>query len=210
MLFDLDETVYAKDNGLMDLVSERISEYMRTRLGMDSTAVQQLRRKYYEEYGTTGGGLTLHHDLDVEDYFAYVHDVPVEDCVKPNRRLDRMLGALEAEKVIFTNATTAHARRVLKALGVERHFKRIIDIRDLGYVAKPDIRAYRKALELLNARPEQCMLVEDRLRNLKPGKALGMTTVLIGDQPGGEGADFVLQDITELGELVQRIHPSES
>ncbi len=208
VLFDLDETIYAKDNGLMDLVSERISDYMRSYLGMDSKTVEELRLKYYQEYGTTGRGLYLHHDLDLEDYFSFVHDVPVEKLLKPDRRLDQMMATLDAEKVIFTNATADHARRVLRALGIEGHFLRIIDIRDLDYVAKPDIRAYHKALKLLDARPEECMLVEDRPLNLKPGKELGMMTVLIGNQRHAEGVDFVLEDIAEVGELVERIRSS--
>jgi putative hydrolase of the HAD superfamily len=205
VLFDLDETVYAKDNGLMDLISERISEYMRSRLGMDSETVKQLRGHYYRVYGTTGRGLSLHHEMDMEDYFSYVHDAPVEEFVKPNGRLDRMLSTLQVEKVIFTNATADHARRVLRALGIERHFQRIIDIRDLEYIAKPDIRAYQKVLRLLNARAEECVLVEDRVRNLAPGRELGMTTVLIGNQRAAQAAHFILADITDLEELAERI-----
>jgi putative hydrolase of the HAD superfamily len=205
MLLDLDETVYSKDTGLMDLVSRRIGDYMMSRMGMDSETVSAFRRRYYEKYGTTSRGLYLHHNLDPEDYFSFVHDVPVEKFLKPDDRLDQMLATLEVKKAIFTNATADHARRVLRALGVDRHFPRIIDIRDLEHIPKPDIRAYRKALELLCARPEDCVLVEDWPRNLKPGKALGMTTVLIGNERGTEWADFVLEDITELGELVERI-----
>jgi putative hydrolase of the HAD superfamily len=210
ILFDLDETIYRADTGLMDLMSRRISDYMISRLGMDSETVNELRSRYYEKYGTTSRGLYLHHDVDSEDYFHFVHDVPVESFLKPDGRLDRMLAALEPEKVIFTNATAEHARRVLQALGIERHFSRIIDIRDLGHIPKPNIEAYQKALKLLDARPEECMLVEDRPRNLKPGKELGMTTVLVGDQRIAEEADFVLADLTELGELLDRMRSQRS
>jgi len=206
VLFDLDETIYPKDTGLMELVSQRISDYMTLRLGIDPQTVQQLRRKYYEEYGTTGRGLFLHHhELDVEDYFFFVHDLPVEEFLQPNRRLDEVLDSLGAEKVIFTNATAEHARRVLQALGIDRHFGIMIDIRELEYVPKPDIDAYRKAVSLLSARPEECMLVEDRVRNLTPGKELGMTTVLVGNQRDAEGADFIIEDVTEVADVVARI-----
>jgi putative hydrolase of the HAD superfamily len=205
VLFDLDDTVYARDKGLMDLISRRISEYMEQRLGMDPKTVKELRQRYYERYGTTGRGLFIHHSLDLEDYFSFVHDVPVEELLRRDGDLDQMLEGLDAEKVIFTNATTRHARRVLRALGIERHFARIIDIHDLEFIPKPDIRAYKKVLKLLKARPEECMLVEDRVRNLTPGKALGMSTVLVGGTEPAEGADFVLEDITELGKLLE--HP---
>jgi putative hydrolase of the HAD superfamily len=206
VLFDLDETVYPKDTGLMELVSQRISDYMTLRLGIDPETVHQLRRQYYERYGTTGRGLFLHHrDLDVEDYFFFVHDLPIEEFLQPNRRLDEMLEALEAEKAIFTNATAEHARRVLRALTIDEHFQTIIDIRELEYVPKPNPEAYRKALTLLKARPEECLLVEDRVRNLAPGKELGMMTVLVGNQRVAEDADFIVADVTAVGEVVERI-----
>ena len=84
VLFDLDETMYSKENGLMELVSQRISDYMSERMGIDPETVSKLRREYYERYGTTGRGLFLHHDLDEEDYFTFVHDLPVEDFLKPD------------------------------------------------------------------------------------------------------------------------------
>jgi putative hydrolase of the HAD superfamily len=206
VLFDLDETIYAKDTGLMKLVSQRITDYMTLRLGIDPETVQELRRKYYEEYGTTGRGFFLHHpNLDVEDYFFFVHDLSVEQFLEPNHRLDEMLEDLDAEKVIFTNATAEHARRVLRALTIDRHFQSIIDIRHLGYIPKPAPEAYLKALALLGAHPDECMMVEDRLRNLKPGQELGMTTVLIGNERVADGADFVLEDITQVGELFRQI-----
>lgn len=206
VLFDLDETIYPKDTGLMELVSQRISDYMTLRMGIDPETVHQLRRKYYELYGTTGRGLFLHHqDLDVEDYFFFVHDLPIEEFLQPNPRLDEMLEALEAEKVIFTNATAEHARRVLRALTIDEHFPTIIDIRELEYVPKPNPEAYRKALTLLKARPEECLLVEDRVGNLAPGKELGMMTVLVGNQRVADHADFIVEDVTAVGEVVERI-----
>lgn len=210
VLFDLDETMYPTETGIMDLIGHRINEYMSLRLGIAPEDVARMRRGYYEQYGTTGRGLYLHHDIDVGDYFEFVHDLPVEDVLQPDARLDQMLEGLEAEKIIFTNATAAHAWRVLRALQVDRHFERIVDIKAVGYVPKPDVRAYRQALELLQVRGEECLLVDDRLRNLRPGCELGMTTVLVGlDQPG-DGADFVVEHVVEIGDVVRRIHSGQA
>ncbi len=205
VLFDLDETLYRKETGLMDLVSQRITEYMRLRLKMDCETVDEVRRRYYERYGTTSRGLYVHHNLDQEDYFSFVHDVPVEECLKADAGLNRMLANLEVAKVVFTNSTVKHARRVLRALGVDSHFQRIIDISDLDYIPKPDIRAYQKALALLETRAERCVLVDDHPPNLGPGKQLGMITVLIGNQPAAEGVDYILEQVTELGQLLDHI-----
>jgi putative hydrolase of the HAD superfamily len=206
VLFDLDETMYPTETGIMDLIGDRINEYMSLRLGIDPEDVARMRRSYYEQYGTTGRGLYLHHDIDVGDYFEFVHDLPVEDILQPDARLDQMLEGLQAEKIIFTNATAAHAWRVLRALQVDKHFERIVDIESVDYVPKPDARAYRQAVQLLQVRSEQCLLVDDRLRNLQPGRELGMTTVLVGTDEQGDGADFVVGHVVEVGDVVHRIH----
>jgi putative hydrolase of the HAD superfamily len=205
VLFDLDETMYATETGIMDVISDRINEYMSLRLGIDPEEVAAMRRKYYERYGTTGRGLYLHHELDLEDYFEFVHDLPVEDVLEPDLRLGEMLEGMPEEKVIFTNATAGHARRVLRTLGVERHFGRIIDIKELQYIPKPDIRAYHRVLEALGARAGQCVLVDDRVRNLGPGRELGMTTVLVGSRDLSDGADFVVDDVMGIGEVMEAI-----
>jgi putative hydrolase of the HAD superfamily len=205
VLFDLDETMYPKETGIMDLIGERINEYMSLRLGIHPDDVASLRRRYYERYGTTGRGLFLHHEVDVREYFEFVHDLPVEDILQPDARLDEMLDSLAVEKAIFTNATAEHAERVLRALEVQRHFGWIIGIVELEYVPKPDVRAYHRALELLRARPKECLLVDDRVRNLSPGHDLGMTTVLVGGEDAADGADYVIADITEFGALMAEI-----
>ena len=205
VLFDLDETMYPTETGVMELIGERINEYMSLRLGIHPDEVSALRGAYYKRYGTTGRGLYLHYDMDVGDYFEFVHDLPLEDLLQPDPRLDKMLRSLDLQKVIFTNATAEHARRVLQVLQVEQHFDRIVGIEELEYLPKPDIRAYEKTLELVQARPEECLLIDDRVRNLEPGRRLGMTTVLVAGPAGGDGADFVIEDIVQLGGLMKEI-----
>ena len=208
VLFDLDETMYPTETGVMDLIGERINEYMSLHLGIHPDEVAALRGAYYERYGTTGRGLYLHYGMDVHDYFEFVHDLPLDDLLEPDPRLDEMLGSLDLQKVIFTNATAEHARRVLQVLQVEQHFDLIVGIKELEYLPKPDMRAYRRTLELLDVRPEECLLIDDRVRNLEPGHRLGMTTVLVGGPAADDGADFVIEEIVQLGSLMKDIKPS--
>jgi putative hydrolase of the HAD superfamily len=204
LLFDLDETLYPSRSGLMAGIGELMSRYMEERLDMPPTEVPTLREHYYRVYGTTMRGLQIHHGIDPEDYLAYVHDLPLEDYIGPNDELDRVLAEIETEKVVFTNASAEHARGVLKVLGVERHFSRIIDVRALGYIAKPDPAAYRRALAILGAAGDECLLVDDRARNLSPAKELGMITVLVGSEKTAD-VDFAIGDVTEIGAVVQTI-----
>ena len=87
---------------------------------------------------------------------------------------------LEGKKIIFTNATSKHAEKILKILGLEDDFDQIVDIKDLEYIPKPDKRSYTKLLECLNLNKEnlnKTIFFEDTIKNLIPAKELGITTV---------------------------------
>jgi putative hydrolase of the HAD superfamily len=211
ILFDLDETLYPSRSGLMAAISGLMSRYMEERLGMPPTEVPALREHYYRTYGTTLRGLQIHHDIDPEDYLDYVHNVPLEDYIGPNSELDRVLAEIETGKVVFTNASAEHARRVLAILGIERHFNCIIGVRALGYISKPDPEAYRRALEMLGTAGDECLIVDDRARNLSPAKELGMITVLVSNEEAvlrqnpSKDVDFVIGEVAEIGEVMRRL-----
>ena len=211
LFFDLDETLYPSRSGLMAGMGKLMSRYMEERLGMPPTEVASLRKHYYHTYGTTMRGLQLHHGTDPEDYLAYVHDLPLEDYIGPNDKLDKVLAEIETEKAIFTNATEDHARRVLAILGIERHFNCIIDVRATGYIAKPDPVAYQRALAISGAEGNECLLVDDRVPNLAPAKELGMITVLVSEdetesrQNPSPNADFIIGEAAEIGEVMRRL-----
>jgi putative hydrolase of the HAD superfamily len=206
-LFDLDDTLYAAQCGLWAAIGDRIDRYMVERLGLapDTTALQ--RRHYLEHYGTTLNGLRREHQVDPLEYLQYVHDVPLPRYLAPNAELDAMLGRLPLTKAIFTNADAAHAGRVLDCLGIARHFSQIIDIHTLGFINKPDPRAYARAVELLGAQAEQCLFVDDAVRNLRPARALGMFTILVKSppaEPTPEGVDDQIESVLQLEQVLAR------
>jgi putative hydrolase of the HAD superfamily len=204
LIFDCDDTLYPRGSGLMQAISERISRYMIERMGMDPESVPRLRRAYWREYGTTSRGLQVLHELDVEDYMHYVHDLPLEQYIRPDPAFDEVLAALPQRKVVFTNATAEHARAVLRVMGVDRHFTGIYDAFFLRNEGKPALSGYCRLLGALGADGQTCLFAEDSARNLRPAKELGMVTVLV-DPPDGDvdGADFVIERIADIGRVVQ-------
>ena len=207
LLFDLDETIYPRGSGLMQAISKRISLYMIERMEMDPEIVPGLRRAYWEEYGTTSRGLQILHGLDVLEYMHYVHDLPLENYIGPNRALDSALASLPQKKGIFTNATEEHARAVLKVVGIAHHFGPVYDAFFARNEGKPAPGVYRRLLDDLGVSGDVCLMVEDSARNLRPAKSLGMTTVLIDPPPGvdTEGVDHVIDEIADIAQVVQRI-----
>ena len=139
-----------------------------------------LRRHYFETYGTTLRGLQKHHQVDTDDYLAYVHDLPLEEYIQPDPALHALLVSLPQRRFIFTNADAAHARRVMQVLGVADCFERIIDIRAIDFACKPELLAYKRALALAgDPAPQECVLLDDSPTNLAPARQLGFTTVMI-------------------------------
>jgi putative hydrolase of the HAD superfamily len=204
ILFDLDDTLYPRSAGVLGQVRELILSYMRTHLDLAPDEADALRRHYLHTYGTTMRGLQIHHQIDADEYLDYVHDIPLHQYLQPNLALDRALASLPQRKVVFTNASREHAERVLDTLGVRRHFDRIVDVRDVEFESKPQATAYRRICQLLDLRPEQCALVEDNVRNLRPAKELGMTTVLVGEGGEADGAvvDYTIARIEEIAEVL--------
>jgi putative hydrolase of the HAD superfamily len=182
-LFDLDNTLYPRSSGLFALVNERISLFMVSRLGLPLETVPALRERYWKEYGLTLGGLMAHHGVEPGEYLQYVHDVPLQDFLVPDPALADALRSLPGEKVVFTNGSAAHARAVLVQLGVDRLISRVFDIEAMEYVPKPRPHGYRRLLQSLGAVPREAWMIDDLLENLETARALGLTTVLVREEP---------------------------
>ncbi len=209
IIFDLDDTLYPRDSGLMQEVGRRIQTWLCNHLGLAWEAAVALRRDYYQRYGTTMGGLIAEQDVDVHDYLAFVHDIPVEEYLGPNPALDAMLASIPLRKAVYTNSTSEYGWRVLQALGVAGHFERVIGIEEAGLRNKPYHDAYERTLALLGAQGAECIMIEDTARNLRPAKALRMTTVLVDAKPN-ENADFVVGSVLEVGRVVNGLLRCES
>jgi putative hydrolase of the HAD superfamily len=191
----------------MEEIRDLILAYVRTRLELPVDEADALRRRYFQEYGTTMRGLQINHQIDADDYLRFVHDIPLQRYLEPNPDLDNVLSSIAQQKVVFTNASREHAEGVLDQLGVRRHFSRIVDVRDVEYESKPQPAAYQRACQLAGVPPAECLLVEDNVRNIMPAKALGMRTVLVGDgqHSGSENVDFCINRVEEIGQVVESL-----
>jgi putative hydrolase of the HAD superfamily len=183
IFFDLDDTLYPNSTGLWQAIRMRIGLYMRERLSLPEEEILELRRFYFERYGTTLRGLQIHNRVDPLDYLAYVHDLPLQDYLSPSPQLRQLLLSLPQQRWVFTNADSAHARRVLNALNLTDCFQGIIDVLATGFICKPEPEAYQKALQIAGETdPASCMLVDDAPRNLLAAQRMGFATVLVGGE----------------------------
>lgn len=207
LFFDLDDTVYSSRSGLWDAIRERMNLYMLERLHLPADQIPDLRRNYYQAYGTTLRGLQIHHGVDTDDYLMFVHDLPLQDYLQPQPVLRRILLSLPQHRWIFTNADAAHARRVISVLDLDGCFEGIIDVRAIQFACKPEIVAYQRALCLAGVdHPQCCVLLDDSSTNLLPAHRLGIRTVWVGGNGRPEpGVDLALPALFALPEAMPEL-----
>ena len=182
IFFDLDNTLYPRECGLFRLIEERIKGYLCTRLGLDPGEAAVLRRSYLQRYGFTLVGLMNHHRIDPEDYLTFVHEVNIEGVLEEDTVLANLMSRIPLSKVIVTNGTQRHARRVIRSLGIESFFSHIFDIAFMEYIPKPNPSSFHKVMEYLGVTGEECLVLDDHPPTLETARELGMTTVYVGNK----------------------------
>jgi putative hydrolase of the HAD superfamily len=205
ILFDLDETLYPRSTGLMAMITERITQFIASRFKMSIQQADDLRQRLRALHGTALRGLMEEgYPVNVDDYFAYVHDIALDGVLTADPRLRAMLLSIPLRRAVLTNADITHALRVLKHLDIHDCFERVIDVRALSYRNKPDLIAYRLAMQMLRVQPNEVIFVEDTPANARAARALGMTTVLV-ECPPSDAADYFLDSVLEVGQLVAEL-----
>ena len=210
-IFDLDNTMYDINLGLFKKISNRITDFIMSKYSLDIDQAKKIQKEYYLKYGLTLRGLIVEKKLEPEEFLDYVHDVEHPE-LKKNDQLISKIRILEGKKIIFTNATSSHAKKILKILELEHDFDQIIDIKDLEYIPKPDKRSYKKLLECLNLNKEnldKTIFFEDTVKNLIPAKELGITTVWmknsINEKDFMKNCNFIDYSFNNLNEFLDTI-----
>lgn len=210
-IFDLDNTMYDINLGLFKKISNRITDFIMSKYSLDIDQAKKIQKEYYLKYGLTLRGLIVEKKLEPEEFLDYVHDVEHPELEK-NDKLISKIRILEGKKIIFTNATSKHAKKILKILELEHDFDQIIDIKDLEYIPKPDKRSYKKLLECLNLNKEnldKTIFFEDTVKNLIPAKELGITTVWmknsINEKDFMKNCNFIDYSFNNLNEFLDTI-----
>lgn len=193
-VFDLDNTLYPAKANLFGLIDIKMGEFIQALLGCDPVEARATQKRYFMEHGTTLAGLMSHYGTDPHHFLEFVHDISL-DVLEIDARLNAAIAALPGRRLIFTNGDEPYAQRVLERLGLADAFELVHDIHACAYRPKPDPSGYAALCATHGLDPARTAFFEDMARNLKPAKAIGMTTVWInnGSEAGNVGAhpDFI-------------------
>ena len=199
-IFDLDNTLYPARADLFGRIDRRMTAFIEEFLGVDEAEAHRVQKAYFMGHGTTLAGLMSEHRVDPHAFLAYVHDVEM-DVLEEDAPLAAAIAALPGRKLVFTNADTPYAFKVLDRLGLGGSFEAVHDLHAMDLVPKPNPRAYQGLCDAYDIDPRRALFVEDMARNLAPAKAIGMATVWIDN--GSEQApdadrsfiDYIVRDL---------------
>ena len=200
-VIDLDNTLYSADSGVFARMDRRMTAFVAKELGVDKKTADELRVKYWKEYGTTLRGMMLHHDMEPEAFLHDVHDINAHEILSEDRELNRALARLPGRKVIHTNGIREHAERILETLGVLHHFERIYDIRFNDYIPKPSKETLAMLIEEEGSTPERTLIVDDMPDNLAVASELGCKTVWITHETKKGRWDYHLPSFHSLPDI---------
>ncbi len=204
VFFDLDDTLYPPATNLWKAIKGRMNDYMRERMGIPEKDIGHLREKYYLQYGTTLRGLQSNHEINVDDFLAYVHDLRLEDYLTPDPLLRSIIASLPTRNLIFTNADIPHAERVLAALNLRDLFPTIVDVNTVAPYCKPMPESFVIAMKIAGETDSsRCVMIDDLKRTTRAAKEAGMFSILCGDTAVEGDASASLSDWNELIKILE-------
>jgi len=180
-IFDLDNTLYDINLGVFKKISKRMTKFIINELELDEDKAKTLQKEMFLKYGLTLRGLIVEKKINPDRFLNYVHDVDHPELERDNELIS-LLKNLNGKKYIYTNAPYNHAKKILNVLGAFDLFDDILDIKKTDYIPKPDLTSFeimQRKFGISFKNVKKSIFIEDTVKNLKPAKQIGMSTVWI-------------------------------
>jgi putative hydrolase of the HAD superfamily len=208
-IFDLDNTLHDARPSIFPAMHGQMNAYLRRHFGLDEEGAGEMRRFFWERYGTTLKGLVRHYGHDPARFIRETHEFPeLASMVVGENALHHALARLGGRKLVFSNAPRHYVEEVLRALGVRRFFDAVYTIESTRYRPKPAFQGFRVLLRKHDLAPHRCALVDDAIENLRAAKRLGMSTVWVSaERRRVPFVDLRVKSVTQLPRLVFRHAP---
>ncbi|KAL6860148.1 putative suppressor of disruption of TFIIS [Amphichorda felina] len=206
---------------VIELMAGLIDKYFTTHLNLSMDDAVKLHQEYYTNYGLAIEGLVRHHQIDPLDYNAKVDDaLPLEDIIKPDPELRKLLEDIDTSKVrlwLLTNAYVTHGKRVVRLLGVDDLFEGLTfcNYSQVPFVCKPHPAMYAKAMREAGIESYQdCYFVDDSYQNCAKAKELGWNVAHLVEEgakaPETPASQYQIKHLRELRSTFPQFFKSSS
>ena len=135
--------------------------------------------------------------LKNQDYLSYIEDMDDSELLPDVMKTLRFLK--QHKQGIALGSASKNARLIIEKVNILDFFDAIVDGTDVTK-AKPDPEVFLNASELLNIKPENCIVFEDSVAGVQAANIAQMLSVGIGDKQVLTEADYVFKDFTEIPE----------
>lgn len=209
-IFDLDGVIFDSERLYIDCCIE-IAE----KLGMDHIVETCHRCIGVTTEVTRAILLETYRDIDLVDRFREQSVALVRSKIdsgflemKPGvRELLDSLRARGCRIAIASSTNTDIVKKELADAGLIGYFSAIVG-GEQAQRSKPNPDIFLKAAELLEEKPENCVVIEDSFNGIRAAKAAGMTAIMVPDQlvPDDEIlrlADYVLPSLLVVKERIE-------
>jgi putative hydrolase of the HAD superfamily len=201
IIFDVDDTLYDASNGFTEhRTGPAVQQFMVDHLDFpDLKSAKALWEEYFERYHSTVKALTV---AEQEGRFPPPKDPATSKTPRFETddlatywatKLDfNLLGGRQEELirdlndcplvlVAFSNGPRTYVKRVLQELGLFDIFgeHRLFAVDDVLPNCKPERQAFQTIFKKLGVHAEECVMVEDSMKNIRAAKALNIKTVLV-------------------------------
>jgi putative hydrolase of the HAD superfamily len=170
----------------------------------DLETAKTVRDEYFERYHATAKALAVAEQegafpplptgvtsktprfdpRDLAEYWATNLDFSLLGD-QPKTQLLRDLQECQLHLIAFSNGPRKYVKRVLEHLGLFELFgeERLFAVDDVLPHCKPEKEAFDKVLAAVGvSSPEECVMVEDSMKNIRQCRRLGMKTILVAGQ----------------------------
>lgn len=132
-----------------------------------------------------------------DDYLSYIEKMDTSEIlVDVPRVLDFLI---DRSQPIALGSASKNARTILGKVNLLKKFDAIVDGNDVSK-AKPDPEVFLIGAQLLNMKPEACIVFEDSVAGIQAANSAQMISIGIGDKEILNEADYVFTDFSEISD----------
>jgi len=106
---------------------------------------------------------------------------------------------------VAIGSSSRNTKKILKQLGITDLFDAVADGNDITR-SKPNPEVFFVASDRLGLLPDECAVIEDAISGIEAAKAAGMTAIAINDAVKSEIADYRINDLIEIKNLIKKTY----
>ncbi|TBX05618.1 HAD-IA family hydrolase [Clostridium perfringens] len=203
--FDIDNTLYNPNHGIMNIINNRIIDYMNKKCLINKNDINFYRKRYSEKYGSTLKGLIIEKKIDAIEYLEYIHEIDSKYFPKEDKNLRSLLKKIDEPKIIITNSYKKYALQILESLNIIDIFDEIFDVIDMKLLYKNSAMSYKIVLKSMKLKAEDTVMIDDVRDFLICAKNVGMKTILVNKNIKSFDLDYSIENIYDLEKIFKKI-----